>query len=318
MKIIALLPIKNESWILPTFLSSIKKIVDEIIVIDDNSTDNSRELVKSYGGVVYENEKSRTYYFSEFEVRKRLIEIGRKHGGTHFIFLDADEVLTSNFQDKCKNLIEKMTPGQKIYLPWISLWKSNEFYRDDSGGMFNNPPKDVIYCDDGHSGYSYAFIGVSRCPDSPKNITHINIPIEEGGILHFQFTDWKSNEIKQAWYRCSELINGKRSARRINYTYSYLLDDKKAKIFPVLQTWIKGINLPKIDPNRSSWHLNEILKLFNQYDIEFFEPLQIWHIKELKDEFIKRVGRNPISKTFPKFITKLNDIRNRLRYLIKK
>ena len=43
MKIIALLPFKNEEWILPTFLSNVLPIVDEIISLDDSSTDNSKK-----------------------------------------------------------------------------------------------------------------------------------------------------------------------------------------------------------------------------------------------------------------------------------
>ena len=37
MKVIALLPFKNEEWILPTYLSNVLPIVDEIIALDDNS-----------------------------------------------------------------------------------------------------------------------------------------------------------------------------------------------------------------------------------------------------------------------------------------
>ena len=40
MKVIALIPFKNEGWILPTYLSNVLPVVDEIIGIDDGSTDN--------------------------------------------------------------------------------------------------------------------------------------------------------------------------------------------------------------------------------------------------------------------------------------
>ena len=44
MKIIALLPFKNEEWILPSYLHNTTKIVDEIISIDDGSIDNSAKF----------------------------------------------------------------------------------------------------------------------------------------------------------------------------------------------------------------------------------------------------------------------------------
>ena len=35
--------------------------------------------------------------WSEVNVRRKLLELGREHGGTHFICLDADEAVSSNF-----------------------------------------------------------------------------------------------------------------------------------------------------------------------------------------------------------------------------
>jgi len=37
MKIVAMLPFKNEEWVLPAYISSLSKIADEIIALDDNS-----------------------------------------------------------------------------------------------------------------------------------------------------------------------------------------------------------------------------------------------------------------------------------------
>ena len=49
MKVVALLPFKNENWVLPSYLHSVTEIVDEIIAIDDGSIDNSAEILKDAG-----------------------------------------------------------------------------------------------------------------------------------------------------------------------------------------------------------------------------------------------------------------------------
>ena len=45
MKIIGLLPFKNEEQFLPLYLKNVLPIVDEIIAIDNDSTDNSRQIM---------------------------------------------------------------------------------------------------------------------------------------------------------------------------------------------------------------------------------------------------------------------------------
>ena len=45
MKVIGLIPFKNEEHFLPTYLSNVKPICDEIIAVDDYSTDNSRKIL---------------------------------------------------------------------------------------------------------------------------------------------------------------------------------------------------------------------------------------------------------------------------------
>ncbi len=61
MKVIALLPFKNEEWCLPAYLHNTKVIADEIIAIDDGSTDTSiRTLIKA-GAKVHSSEKLKNY-----------------------------------------------------------------------------------------------------------------------------------------------------------------------------------------------------------------------------------------------------------------
>ena len=52
MKVIGLIPFKNEEHFLPTYLSNVKPICDEIIAVDDYSTDNSRKIMEDAGVIV--------------------------------------------------------------------------------------------------------------------------------------------------------------------------------------------------------------------------------------------------------------------------
>ena len=52
MKVIGILPFKNEERFLPTYLSNVQPVCDEIIAIDDHSTDNSRQIMEDAGVIV--------------------------------------------------------------------------------------------------------------------------------------------------------------------------------------------------------------------------------------------------------------------------
>src|SRR6056297_1917817 len=132
MKIIALLPVKNEAWILPTFISSVKNVADEIIAIDDFSTDDSAEILRGVGATVVTNPYPAKKGWAEYKIRQKLLDLGREHGGTHFICIDADEALTANFAETGLPHLKAMQPGDKLSLQWLALWKSPLVYRDDT------------------------------------------------------------------------------------------------------------------------------------------------------------------------------------------
>jgi len=84
MKISACIIAKNEAENLPVCLQSLQKIVDEIIVIDTGSTDDTAMLAKAFGAKVYDY-----IWQDDFAITKNFaIE---KAIGDWIIFLDADE-----------------------------------------------------------------------------------------------------------------------------------------------------------------------------------------------------------------------------------
>lgn len=305
MKIVALLPVKNEEWVLPSYLSSVSKIADEIIALDDSSIDESVAILRQAGVVVHTFKSDEEKVVNMSARRQILLDAGRRAGGTHFIWLDADETFSANFISKAKATILSLKPGEKISMRWVHLWKDVNQYLNDKKSSFGFIWKDFIVCDDG-SNFNDVFLSEARTQGNQDKVHEL--AESDGVVLHYQFSDWNAVQYKQAWYRCQELLNNQRSPGRINHMYSITLDQPSLKTETIPRTWIQDISVPKA--KKMSHHKKQITSLFEQYGIEKFEPLQIWHIPELRELFIEKVGREPKSKVFPKWLVYLNKIRH--------
>lgn len=285
MKTIALLPFRNEAHVLPSYLSSVKPVVDEIIAIDDGSTDSSRDIMVSAGATVYSWEEQRLKSgWAELGIRQRLLELGRESKGTHFIVLDADEAFTGNFLARASKIVSRLEPGQRLLMQWLAMWKCVDHYRDDYS-VWSNNFKDFIFRDDGKSQYPNVWMHTPRTPgqyaDKEKDLVLNN---KFGAVMHFQFSDWDRFQIKQAWCRMSELIRDPGTEASINSKYQITLDDENAKVSALPEDWKAGIVMPSFTYEMSNddfWRLQDISRWFETYGPEHFRNLQIWHIPQV-------------------------------------
>ena len=98
-KISIIIPTYNESKVLPLLLSDLSIINEalEIIIVDCNSEDKTRDIAKIYGGKIY---KSRD------KNRGLQLNIGAKNAkGDWFIFLHADSRLNQNWISEINSII---------------------------------------------------------------------------------------------------------------------------------------------------------------------------------------------------------------------
>ena len=298
MKLVALLLMKNEAWILPAFLSSVAGVVDEIVAVDDSSTDDSRKLVEAAGGHVIAARTNARDGIEHWDfLRHDMLDAGRERGGTHFLCLDADEALTAPGREHLRRNMEKLEPGQKLMMQWLALWKDPTCYRDDES-VWSNSFKDFAVADAPGLTWegTWPHRGVGRTPGTNADML-VRAEPDEGAVLHFQFAAWQMFQGKQAWYRCAELLQG-RPPFDINIMYAPTVDDPDARTTKMPDSWLEGIDIPAgITELPPAWHLDAIYEFFDEHGIETFEPLQIWQVPQLRERFVREVGREPVPLT---------------------
>lgn len=101
--------VKDEEEIIGRCLESVKEIVDEIIIVDTGSTDNTKEIVSQYTDKIYDFEwvddfsKARNFSFS-------------KATKDYILWLDADDVILEEDIKKFKKLKNEIDGSIDIYM----------------------------------------------------------------------------------------------------------------------------------------------------------------------------------------------------------
>jgi len=154
VKLILTQIMKDESHVANRMLDSLKGFVDGICVVDTGSTDNSIELVKSWG----EKNGVETYVFERpfddfeksrnFSIQKaKETFLNRNDGHTYYGFwIDFDEqlILHDNFN---KSKIDKDLYMFNTFIGQMKYTR-NELYKLDKPFRFYGPVHEFIVCDD--------------------------------------------------------------------------------------------------------------------------------------------------------------------------
>jgi glycosyltransferase involved in cell wall biosynthesis len=290
VKLIALIPVRNEALLLPTTIRCLAQFCDHILIADQGSTDGSANIAAAFEKVqVILNPAPPG---TGFVLRRQiLLDAFRDYEGENIaLCLDADEFAPPAIFQRLKADAERFgRPGVSFAFWWVQLWRRLDQHRDDQS-VWSNSWKPMAFWDDRKLAYANGSqVHEVRVPEAEVVKLH-GFP-----ILHLQWVYWERTQYKQAWYRMLEFRDaGFQHAEAINQKYSITLGEEVVGVSKTPPEWLAGLDLPaSLWHPLPNWHYDEIKKMFVTFGIERFEALQIWHIEKLRDDFRSTVGREP-------------------------
>jgi hypothetical protein len=299
MKTIALVPVRNEAWVLEHSLACWSGFCDVVIVNDQMSTDATRDICRRFPKVVLletaPTAPADTVARLPQQARWRLLDAARNYDGNNLLWCtDADELtppaLARRFFEEHR---AELTLRRVVECRFYNLWDSLTRYRQDLS-YYGPLWKPMGFVDDRVVDYPRSGVRPLHEPRMPIETDATALKAPDLPILHLQWTMWRRNQLKQAWYRCIDFMDKRMTAAEVNGFYSVTLREWYVRTEAVPEAWLAGVTLPGASVDRqASWHEAEILGWFDARGIEFFEPLEIWQLPSLRQEFRRRTGRNP-------------------------
>lgn len=282
-KIICITRIKNESWFLKIFLKCTELWADQIILADQNSTDDTVKIASKFKKVRIIKVSDRT--FNEHATNKLLITTARQTPGPKILFgIDVDEIFTANLLNSPTwTKILRAPKGTEIRFSWACITPDLKHYWEVG-------PAPRAYVDDGIN-YQGTVFHSSRLPSNSKIKPLI---IENVKQFHFQYTDRQRMQSKHRWYQMFDRIqNPHRSLIEIFRMYHHMYSIPKNMFKPIPKNWFKnyqiqGIDISSFRKDNEYWWDNDVLKIIQKYGATYFRKEDIWYVNW--EEIAKQKG----------------------------
>lgn len=272
MEITLVTPVRNDAWILAEFLSSSSEWADRIIILDQQSTDQSRSIARSFSHVnVITNDSSE---LNEAERKEQLLVEARKTSvDRRIVFaLDSDEILTCDpwSSPEWKSL-STAPEGTVFRLEWINV-------KADGAHFWSAGWKAFAFVDNGAALTEHGFHG-ERVPTA--NATSI-VDFSTLKVLHLQYINELRMKSKQRWYQCLETLDDPTaSGVRLYRTYNHMKLRRQDEVMN--RGWIDAGLFKKladaVEKDRAAgyyWYDVEIMRILCENGVEIFRKIEIW------------------------------------------
>ena len=206
MKLIAIMPVRNEDWVLGLSARAALMWCDELIMLDHASNDATvhiaREIMGEHPGrlfLLHEQDPQ----WQEMKHRNLMLESARIGGATHIALVDADEVLTGNLLPSIRGHVESLAPGHILQLPGYNLRGSITRYH--ANGIWGDRLFSLAFKDDGKANWQGDTFH-HREPFGFPNQPSMPVAQGQGGIMHLWGADERRLIAKHALYKMTERL----------------------------------------------------------------------------------------------------------------
>jgi hypothetical protein len=274
MRVIACIPVRNESWVLRASIPAALKWCDAVVVMDHRSDEGTHtELVagrvnRGWEMVhLFEGDPE----WREAEYRQRLLGQARGMGATHVVTIDADEILTENAIPRIRDDIAQLRPGEVLRVPWLQLWGSLDKYRAGDNSVWSSATVPLAFHAEG-CDYSRGDYDIHE--RVPLRLTPKEVWPRSMGVMHLQHVNRRRLVAKQVLYMMVEVVRWNTPPAQLTARYGKTLDEKGMNLAAVPPDWW-GPEKSAITPEAEPWQEGEVKRLLAEHGRERFSGIDL-------------------------------------------
>lgn len=297
MKLIGMMPVRNEDWCLGLSLRVALMWCDEMVLLNHASTDQSEDIMREVsrehpGRVCISRNMDGTW--KEFEHRQVLLQMARQHGATDLAIVDADEVITPNLTaigpwpwvngDWPPIGLYEPGYGQIIQLPGYNLRNGINQYHNN--GVWGNRWFSTTFRDDPALGWQ----GEGFHHREPHGMRLKPYQFNHGGVMHLWGASERRLIAKHALYKITErIMDPRKDVAQIDHMYSLAIHGSNAPSYGTPATWtyadvpegwwkpyahlMKHLHLDAVP-----WQEAECKRLVDKYGRDWFTGLDLFGV----------------------------------------
>ena len=242
---IAVLGRNEGSRFLPGALRVWSSFADRIVFLDDSSTDNTKQLAKDAGALVFDVGSAAPMWGNESPVRRQLFDLACEftpHDG-FILFLDCDMIPARD----PRPLMDGTSSGWAM--PLWDLWgekNGRPLYRSDEYWYGHSAPRVWMIRNPGPGDYVWNDRGI-HCGHLPANLQFprgVAVAPQDFGLLHYgwAFDDYRKQKVERYLS-----VNDQLATHEARHTLSALDPDPKIYPLPFVPTYRLERELPAIE-----------------------------------------------------------------------
>ena len=298
MKIVGIMPVRNEQWVLGLSARVALQWVDELLIGLHDCTDASAVIIKEVyseypGRLTIATRESGSWH--EMHHRQRLLDVARDQHATHIALIDADEVLCADSLPHVRRWADALMPGECLNVNMYCPWRSLHQYRVDKCIWHPRNDLALVFRDSPNLSFAPGKDGYQHHARAPRGSVPVYSSLRRRyarrttqfpqtpdlGVMHLQWVSWRRLVAKHARYKMHErLTNPNATTAWINETYGRALDETGLRLAEVPASWWAGYEdwMKHVNIDDVPWFEGECQRMLAEHGVERFEGLDLFGV----------------------------------------